>query len=316
MSACPAPLLSVVIAASDSPDAVARTLASLAEAGRGPIEIVVATALGSVLDRAVLPAGVTWIASDPETPVPRLRRLGLDHARGAVVVFTEDSCLFAPGWADSWHNAFVSDRVLAATGDVEPALGNSLTDWAVFFFEYAPFVARRTRDSSPPRRLAGNDFAVRRQLISDLDPETIEESDIPRLATRRGGVLARAEGAVAFHVRGFRLAGALLDRFRLGRAYGRHRAATRSRAGRAAGLLAGPAIWVTQVARLSITVVRSRRFLDRFAASFPLILALVTAWSAGEWLGWALMALPAPACCKRRGRAAPPPGQAAGRARA
>ena len=42
------------------------------------------------------------------------------------------------------------------------------------------------------------------------EEDTIEEADLPRLAARRGGVVARAEGAVAHHVRNYRLAASSL----------------------------------------------------------------------------------------------------------
>ena len=147
-------------------------------------------------------------------------------------------------------------------------------------------VSRADNSGSPPR-LAGNNFAVGPALISHLDPQVIEESDIPPLVARRGGTVAWAEGAVVLHTRRYRLIEALGDRLRLGWTFGRRRAARFKRTGRLAGLLAGPAIWLVQVARLGVTVLPSGRHRARFAASLPFLLGMVTAWTAGEWLGWA-----------------------------
>jgi hypothetical protein len=281
-------LLSVVVAASDTPGAVARTLSRLDPSSLpGPVEFLVAAARERAPVEKFTGLDVNWVVAGPGATVPRLRRLGLDHARGAVVVFTEDSCVLLPGWVTAWREAFTSSAILAASGRVEPAMGSRLIDWAVLFFEYAPFLVSHADNSSPPPRLAGNNFAVGPALISHLDPEVIEESDIPPLVARRGGTVAWADQAVVLHARRYRLLEALDDRCHLGWTFGRRRAARFNRAGRLAGLFAGPAIWLAQLSRLGLTVLRTGRHRARFAASLPLLLALVTAWTAGEWLGWA-----------------------------
>ena len=110
------PGLTVVVAASDSAEAVARTLGTL---GLG-IEVIV--------------------VSGTSGRVPALRRVGLDRARGAIVAFTEDSCLLSDAWARAWLFAFADRRVQAATGPVVPAMGDRPLDASVFFCEYAPFL--------------------------------------------------------------------------------------------------------------------------------------------------------------------------------
>ena len=148
--------LSVVIAASDSAAAVERCLSSLGCSLPG-MEIIVAFSP----DRIAVPisrAGVTWIEAEPAASVPRLRRIGLDQSRGEVVVFTEDSCTFADGWADAWRRAFAAPEIRAATGPSCARDGRSdHQELGGFFCEYAPFLASRIR-----RRLGsrGNNFAI------------------------------------------------------------------------------------------------------------------------------------------------------------
>lgn len=294
------PLLSVIVAASDSAEAVAGCLASLAIDGESErIEVVVAA------DRARIPRidgseGVHWVPAEPGAGVPRLRRLGLEQARGGIVAFTEDSCRFDPGWADAWIDAFNDLEVQAATGPVEHADGGSTVDWAVFFCEYSPFLSPNGRET--PSRLAGNNLAARRLGIdSAMNGTEIHESIIHHQMIDRHGRMVQVEPARAWHVRRFALSEAIRDRVRFGWEFGRLRAATGRPGLRPLVVLAGPVILASQVVRLAWTLLVKRRHLGRFVQALPVTLALLTAWSAAEWLGWLTGPGPGrPLWCKRR----------------
>jgi hypothetical protein len=282
----------VVIAATDSPDAVARTLASLRdEALPRRVELVVATSDDRMpASPTPPPPGVLWIAAPTGTSVPRLRKLGLAAAGAPIVAFTEDSCLLEPGWSTALLDAFDDPSLIAATGPVEPAIGNSPIDWAVFFCEYAPFLRSKQvpaqRDRLP--RLAGNNFAVRRDAPAALEAAEIHETEVRDELVRTGGAIRAIEGALAWHVRRYSLREAAGDRLRFGIEYGRLRAAKHSRFLKAAALLAGPLIFSVQLARLTGIVLGRRRYAGRFIMSLPVTLALLLAWSVGESLGWTL----------------------------
>ncbi len=156
----------MVIAASDSAGAVARTVASLALEGWSDparFEVIVAAARDRIDPEAALER-VRWLTAEAGAGVPRLRRLGLDAGAAPLVAFTEDSCRLGPIWVDAWRQAFHDPRVQAATGPVAPAMGDSPLDWAVFFCEYGPFLPSGRAGLGPPGRLAGNNFAIRRGL--------------------------------------------------------------------------------------------------------------------------------------------------------
>ncbi|MEO6810315.1 MAG: glycosyltransferase, partial [Isosphaeraceae bacterium] len=278
------PLLSVIVAASDSAKAVADCLASLdIDTGSGRIEVIV------VADRTRIPMidcpeGVHWVLAEPGAGVPGLRRLGLERAEGDVVAFTEDSCRFDPAWAESWIKAFDDPEVLAATGPVEHADGGSTVDWAVFFCEYSPFLSPFGRET--PSRLAGNNFAARRiGMDSDVNETEIHESLIHRQMIGRPGRLVVVESARAWHVRRFALSDAVRDRVRFGWEFGRLRAVKGRLWLRPLVVLAGPAILASQVIRLVWTLLVKRRHGGRFVKAFPITLVLLTAWSVAEWLG-------------------------------
>ena len=286
----------MVVAASDSVEAVLRTLTALSrQRMAGDLEVIVAAA-GDRVTIPLLPVGplglIRWVIAAPGTGVPRLRRLGLDHATAPLVAFTEDSCVVGPGWAEAWVAAFGDARALAATGPVEAAMGHATIDWAVFLCEYAPFLAEDGRRTGPPRRLAGNNFAVRRSGCGILDRSEIHETDVAGALAGGPGALVAVAAARAGHVRRYPLREAIGDRLRFGHAYGRLRAGRWSRWARLAGFFAGPAILGVQTARLTALLIARRRHLGRFLEVLPVTVALLSAWSVGEWLGWLGASLP------------------------
>jgi hypothetical protein len=303
----------VVIAASDSVEAVARTLAALGrQRGPGDLQVIIAATRDRVAT-PLPPAGpldeVCWVIAAPGTSVPRLRRLGLDRASAPLVAFTEDSCVFGPGWAEAWVAAFRDARVQAATGPVEAAMGQATIDWAVFLCEYAPFLAEDGRSAGPLRRLAGNNFAVRRSDRGILDGPEIHENDVAGALASDSGAIVTVAAARVRHIRCYSLREAIGDRLRFGHAYGRLRGGRWSRWSRLAGLFAGPAILGVQAARLTALLIARRRYLGRFLEVLPVTVALLSAWSVGEWLGLLRASLPPPAARRRHetgGRPASP----------
>ncbi len=251
------------------------------------------------------------IVAPPGSGVPRLRRLGLEASSGRVVAFLEDSCLVLPGWLDALLDAFEDHAVVAASGVVEHADDASKLDWAVVFCEYAPFLPPVSK--RPPARLAGNNFAVDREIALRLSGAEVHETALLAAILREGRRVRTADRARVRHVRRFGWREAFGDRFRFGLEFGRLRTVGAPPIVRWLGLVAGPAIYASQVARLTRTILGKPRHLGRFVQALPITLALLAAWSLGEWLGWCLgppnpvRRDPVPAR-KRRGTAARTPG--------
>ena len=308
----------MVVAASDSVAAVVRTLTALGrQRGVGDLELIVAAARDRVT-MPLLPAGplggIQWVIAPPGTSVPRLRRQGLDRATAPLVAFTEDSCVFGPRWAEAWVAAFADPHAQAATGPVEAAMGHAPVDWAVFLCEYAPFLAEDGPGSRPPRRLAGNNFAVRRSDLGVLDRPEIHETDVAgALAGRPGALLPsrQLEPGTSADTRSARRSaiacGSAMRTADSGRALV-------TRWARVGGVFAGPAILGVQAARLTALLIARRRNLGRFLEVLPVTVALLSAWSVGEWLGWLTASLP-PSARKRRERGGRPAARGLARAR-
>lgn len=268
------PRLSVVIAATESTEAVARCLESLARDKPEDVEIVVVAGRDRIKPCGF---GSIFIRASQGAEAPRLRRLGADCARGDLIAFAEDSCVYGAGWSAAWLSVFESSSVLAATGPVERARPASLVDWAVYFCEYASFF--RLVDAG---RLAGNNFAVRKEVVAEND-EDIHEYEIQNHIAVAGR--AAVAGASARFARRFRFGEALRDRFRFGREFG-GLAATRSRSGPRRIWRAGsPAILAVQVGRLLRTVWASPILWKPFLRAWPVTLTLLAFWSVGESIG-------------------------------
>lgn len=298
-----------MIAASDSTSSVARTLASLARQGNpGRVEVIVAA--GSDLSPPDgLGPGVRWIEAPAKTGVPRLRGLGLGAARAPVVAFSEDSCVFAPGWCDAWIEAFADPRLDAATGPVEPDMGDSFVDWAVFFCEYAPFLGGQGESLS---RLAGNNFAVRVDPGRDRDAE-VHETEVYLEVSGRDALIHEVDLAIVYHVRRYAFGRSFAERLAFGFDYGRLRAVRQHPSSRIPAVFAAPAIAAVQIARLLAVVVSRRRCVGRLVTSLPLIVGLLSAWSLGESLGWALGPRKSPPSGRPRGRGGQSPEHTPGR---
>ena len=278
------PRLSVVIAASDSADAVASCLDSLG-AINPHIEVIVAFASGRMV-LGDLGRKVIRVPCPPRSDVHLLRKLGFDRSRGECVVFTEDSERLGRGWIDGWSDFVKNPGISAATGPVEPGSRLSLVDWAVFFCEYAPFVPPMR--GATPSRLAGNNFGVRREVVehNPANQRGIRESDIHRTIAARGGIIVYASSAIVRHLRVYSLAEAICGRLRFGFDFGAASGKGWRPHHRLIRIALGPLALASQVGRLVWTLLRKRRLGGNFVEAAPLTVALLTAWSVGEWLGW------------------------------
>ncbi|MDB5353274.1 MAG: glycosyl transferase [Planctomycetota bacterium] len=274
--------LDVIIAATDSAEAASRCAES---AG---CRVIIAYDPARI-DRTRLPKGMITVAGERGADAHRLRSLGLARSTAGIVAFTEDSCVLSAGWAEAWFDAFVDGGVFAATGPVEHRRAAGLVNWGVFLCEYAPFLTAsagplRGHDK-PQDRLAGNNFAVRRSLL-DHDALSVHETCVAARLRALGGNIVTAPGAMAFHVRRFRLQEAVLDRLRFGHQFGQQCAARAVLPVRLARIVLGPMMLASQVVRLSWTLARKRRHGGRLLDAGPITVGLLTAWTVGEWLGW------------------------------
>src|SRR5262249_46566880 len=200
------------------------------------------------------------------------------RARGRVVAILEDHARVDRGWAAALLKAHEGPWG-AVGGPVENGQGG-LVNWAVYFCEYAPYMAPLREGEADD--LAGNNVAYKpphlRRPAGVLEEGKWESWLNARL--RADGVpIAASNAMVVRHIKPFRLGYFLAQRFHFARSYAGMRRADQSRAKRLVygfGSLALPALLTARVVR---TVLGKRRHLARFALVSPLVVLFLTVGS-------------------------------------
>ena len=283
-----APALSVVIASVNGWEMLGPTLRALdAQPERSRMEVIVVEAVGGPTRRALLEhrPGVEVIVVDEKRTIPALRHLGVVRARGDLVAILEDHGEVAPDWANTLIEAHKGPW--GAVGGVVENGRDGLVNWAAFFCEYTPYMGPVTEGESAD--LPGNNIAYKRPHLLRHAHELEQgrwESWINDNLRRDGVPIASTNKAVVRHIKPFRLAHFLVQRFHFARSYAGMRRVDQSIPKRliyGCGSLTLPALLLSRVARQALA---KRRHLGRFAASVPLIALFYTVGAVGEMVGY------------------------------
>ncbi len=284
------PSLSVVIASVNGWSTLEPTLASIdALPERASLEIVVVEAVGgSTRERlkAHRPA-VTVIEADERLPIPRLRYRGVCRAKGDLIAILEDHAEVDPAWASALLDAHRGPWG-AVGGTVENGQ-DGWVNWSAFFCEYTPYMAPVVEGEAGD--LPGNNIAYKRDDLlrhaSVLDDGKWESWINDRLRDE-GVPIASTNAAIVRHIKPFRLANFLVQRFHFARSYAGMRRVDQAWPRRILygfGSAALPAILLVRVTR---TALAKRRHLWRFAACLPLVATFLAVGAIGEMIGYLL----------------------------
>lgn len=285
------PLVSVVIACVNGlPHVIEAVDALVGQDGNVPAEVIVVDRCGrAVRDalRARFPGPeVVILDGGAGTSIPRLRAIGMNAARGKMVAILEDHCNVMPGWLQTIARAHASG-VEALGGAVENGSTVRLTDWAVFFCEYARFML--PMPSGKVDEITGNNSVYARSLLERIGPalkEEVWESFLHQRMKELGVTFHCDPDLCVSHKKEFGIAYFVSQRYHYSRSFAGmrlERAGAARRAIYAAGALT--ALPPLLGYRMWRTVRAKGRHMALFWKSLPLIGLFLVPWAWGEAAG-------------------------------
>ncbi len=278
--------LSVVIASVNGWGVLGPTLDALDELPeRDRMEVIVVETVGGATRERLRQRPRVVVVEADRQPIPRLRYQGVLRAKGRLVAILEDHARVEREWARSLIEAHRGPWG-AVGGPVENGQGG-VVNWAVYFCEYAPYMAPLCEGETDD--LPGNNIAYKRPHLLRharvLDQGKWESWINDRL--RADGVpIAATNTMVVRHIKSFRLGYFLTQRFHFARSYAGMRRVDQSWPKRIVygfGSLALPALLSARVAR---TIFAKKRSVGRFLVVSPLVGLFLTIGALGEMVGY------------------------------
>jgi len=199
--------ISVVIPTRDRPRPLARCLAALADQQScGDYEVIVVDDGSS---RSEVIEGI--VAAEPRARLVRAagcgaaaaRNAGARVASGSVLLFTDDDCVPAPGWAEGLARALTLCADVAGGRTENGVPGDPFVAASEAIREH---LEQWSRERPHPPFIASNNLAVRRALVLQMPFDEAfagaggEDRDWCARAAAGGARFARAHEAVVTHV--------------------------------------------------------------------------------------------------------------------
>jgi hypothetical protein len=227
-----------------------------------------------------------FVANEGQRTPLELAARAVKEARGDLILLTEDHCVPGPDWVRSMVEAQRTDRA-AVGGAVDLLPGATPKDWAFYcvdYFRYMPPL-----ESGPMPTLTVCNVSYRREnldAIADLWGTIFHETAINEALKARFGQLWMEPSAVVGMRRHVRFRDALYERYAFGRLFGCTRLEFSPPWRRAYYVLLAPTLPFLLLSRMGLRSLASGRNAGRFIQALPYLVALVVAWSWGEWLGY------------------------------
>ena len=291
MSDSQATQLSIIVAVPEGGPVLASCLAALEAQIPGTVaEILVVdgaksgTAASSALDSGSI--RILHLPAQPE--VPTLWQAGIDASRGRIIALLVESCIPGPGWVQQILRAHQADcAVIGGAIDLAPTLGT--VDSAIYFCRYArympPFAPAFVDD------LPANNCSYKREALTGMQDEMADgfwETFIHRKMRARGDRLLCLPEILVHHVASASGLSFLRVRFNHGRKFAGRRAKDLNWGQRTLRVVVFPFIPFVMLLRIATRVWERDRYRAKFLFCIPLLLIFLTAWSAGECVGYIL----------------------------
>lgn len=283
------PDVSVIVVAICSLPQLDRALQAIAsQQTAGTFETIVAAdpRLGSLASLEEKFRNVTFLSDDGcNTPI-ELTTMALERARGARIVLTEDSCVAAAGWLGELTRD-LSERHAAIGGVVEPMPGITPQMWAFCFVDFFRYMNPAIEGPSPTLSVCNVAYS-RSHLdeISELWQNGFHETEINGALQDKFGPLWLRPSAAVHVRRDVTFGDAVYERYAFGRLFGATRIAHSAASRRLFYALVSPALPFVLMRRMTTKAREDSALWRAYTRALPSILAMVAAWSWGEWLGY------------------------------
>jgi len=286
------PELSVVITSVNGYRYISQCLRSLEnQSNQVRVEVIVIEASGDHTAKRIAQE-YPWAMVIPiltPQPIPRLRSIGIRKAKAAVVVTTEDHCLFNEDWYERILRAHRNYHHPAIGGAVENGSREHLVDWAAYICEYGKFMLPFT--SGPVCDLPGPNVSYKRDVLEkacgDLLDQGVWENIIHERLLSLGMELRTDSSIVVYHTKTFGFWEFLIQRYHFGRSYAAVRAAHAPLSTRLLFVVISPFLPPLFLWRYAKYFFGRRRFIKEFIKALPLQAIFAVIWSIGEFFGYA-----------------------------
>lgn len=215
-----------------------------------------------------------------------LKARGISLARGELIGLLEDHGRPDKHWCANVTAAHRRDCA-AVGGAIENGVDRIL-NWAVYFCDFGRYQNPLPTGGSPTASDANVTYkrAALEHIVAIWEKSYREIVVNTALVSRGEKVVLRPEVIVYQHREGLRFGSAVRERFIWGRSYAATRTPLLTGFQRIVHSVLSPLLPLVLLLRMMSTACKRRRHFGKFLLATPLITVLVTAWSAGEAVGY------------------------------
>lgn len=252
------------------------------------LEVVVVDRLGESVREAVRSRfpDMRVVAVDGGTTIPEMRHLAFQQASADAVAVIEDHVIVPPEWGHRLLAGLAAGHDVVG-GPIANAADQRLLDWSTFLCEYSACLPPLPEGSAT--WLPGNNIVYRRALLDRFRDVTAEGKWENRLhdAMREAGIVLYCDAKlIVGHKKHFGFFEYIAQRYLYSRSYAGARVrgaplVRRLATGAAAFVLPPLLLW--RILKVNLGKGVSRPLV---AATLPFILVYVSAWAAGEVVGY------------------------------
>jgi len=227
-----------------------------------------------------------FVANEGQRTPLELAARAVKEASGDLILLTEDHCVPEADWVRRMVEAQRPDRA-AVGGAMDLLPGATPLDWAFYCVDYFRYMPPLEGGAMPSLTVCNVSYRRDRlDSIADLWGTIFHETAINEALKSRFGQLWLEPSAVVGMRRHVRFRDAMYERYAFGRLFGCTRLEFSSPWRRVYYSLLAPTLPLLLLSRMCGRSLSSGRNAVRFIRSLPYLVALVLAWSWGEWLGY------------------------------